>query len=69
MLSQGGREIFIKLVLQAIPMYAMSFFLLPKSFCDELESLVARFWWQKGHEKRDIHLCEWKQVSRKGTVD
>lgn len=32
-LSQGEKEIFIKLVLQSLPTYAMSCFLMPKTFC------------------------------------
>lgn len=55
MLSQGGREVFIKLVLQAIPTYTMACFLLPKSLCDEMERIVIRFWLQKGHWKQGIH--------------
>ncbi|KAA3481601.1 reverse transcriptase [Gossypium australe] len=38
LLSQGGKEVFIKSVLQAILTYAMTCFLLPKSFCGELET-------------------------------
>ncbi|KAA3472328.1 reverse transcriptase [Gossypium australe] len=48
-LSQGGKEVFIKSILQAIPTYSMSYFLLPKLLCSDLESIVAKFWWQKGH--------------------
>lgn len=44
MLSVGGREVLIKVVLQAIPMYAMACFLLPTSFCKDLEVVIARFW-------------------------
>ncbi|KAA3481753.1 reverse transcriptase [Gossypium australe] len=55
LLSQGGKEVLIKSVLQAIPTYAMSCFLLPKSLCEKIESRFARFWWQKGAGKRGIH--------------
>ncbi|KAA3477308.1 reverse transcriptase [Gossypium australe] len=51
-LSQGGREVFIKSVLQAIPTYAMSCFLLPKTVCELIENKFARFWWQKGAGRR-----------------
>lgn len=42
-LSQRGKEVFIKSVLQAIPTHAMSCFLLPNSLCGELESIFAKF--------------------------
>ncbi|KAL1156560.1 hypothetical protein V6Z11_A08G099300 [Gossypium hirsutum] len=51
-LSHGGKEIFIKSVLQAIPTYFMACFLLPKSLCGEMENIVARFKWQKDHGRR-----------------
>lgn len=54
-LSQCGKEIFIKAVLQAIPTYSMARFLLPKSLCEEMESIVARYWWQKDRGKTGIH--------------
>lgn len=57
LLSQGGKEVFIKAVLQAIPTYTMACFLLPKSICEEMEQIIANFWWQKGYGKRGIHWC------------
>ena len=44
LLSQAGREILIKFVAQAIPVYAMNCFLLPASFCDEINSMMGQFW-------------------------
>ncbi|XP_052478837.1 uncharacterized mitochondrial protein AtMg00310-like [Gossypium raimondii] len=64
MLSQGGKEVFLKAVLQAIPTYAMSCFLLPKSLCRDMESIFAKFWWQKAHGRRGIHWCQWKYLCR-----
>ncbi|KAA3458643.1 reverse transcriptase [Gossypium australe] len=63
-LSQGGKEIFIKLILQAIPTYAMSCFLFPKSLCEKIENKIANFLWQKGAGKRGIHWCQWKFLCR-----
>ncbi|XP_039068130.1 uncharacterized protein LOC120214252 [Hibiscus syriacus] len=38
LLSLGGREVFIKLLLQSIPVYTMSIFLLPNNLYRELEA-------------------------------
>lgn len=54
-LSHEVKKEFIKSNLQVILTYAMTCFLLPKSLCDELESIVARFWWQNSHGKRGLH--------------
>jgi hypothetical protein len=43
-LSQASKEVLLKTVIQAIPTYCMSTFLLPKELCQELNSLMQRFW-------------------------
>ncbi|KAL7129060.1 hypothetical protein ABFS83_13G037900 [Erythranthe nasuta] len=44
-LSKAGKETLIKAVLQAIPSYVMSCFILPKNLLDEIQALIRRFWW------------------------
>ncbi|PWA73639.1 hypothetical protein CTI12_AA259400 [Artemisia annua] len=45
LLSQAGREILIKSVIQAIPNYAMQCYLLPKNLLNKLMAYVRRFFW------------------------
>ncbi|GAA0150348.1 hypothetical protein LIER_37103 [Lithospermum erythrorhizon] len=46
MLSQAGKEIMIKSVTSAIPMYVMNCFKLPVGLIDNLNSLMAKFFWE-----------------------
>ena len=43
MLSIGDCEVLIKAVAQAIPTYAMSYFQIPKSFCDDMKTMMKKF--------------------------
>ena len=55
LLSQAGREILIKAVVQAIPMYTMSCFKLPKGLIKEIEVLIRKFWWViEGSKRKSI---------------
>lgn len=56
-LSQAGREVLIKSILQVIPTYTMQCFLLPNGVCDEITSIVRRLWW--GNKENNIGIF-WK---------
>ncbi|KAL0461452.1 UNVERIFIED_CONTAM: putative mitochondrial protein [Sesamum latifolium] len=62
-LSQAGRSVLIKVVLQTIPTYAMSCFHMPDQFLGELESLIANFFWQ-GENETKIHWVAWSKLCR-----
>ncbi|KAK5811006.1 hypothetical protein PVK06_026323 [Gossypium arboreum] len=61
-LLTGGKEVFLKSILQAILIYAMQCFKLSASFCLELESIMSKFWWQNSKTNKGIHWCKWSDL-------
>lgn len=59
LLSQVGREVLLKAIIQAILTYAMSCFKLPVTLCNGIESLMKKFWWGQRGEQRKIHWSKW----------
>ena len=43
--SCGGTEVLIKAAALAIPTYAMSIFKIPLGICDDIQRVIANFWW------------------------
>ncbi|XP_042980012.1 uncharacterized protein LOC122310200 [Carya illinoinensis] len=64
MLSQGGKEILLKSVLQAIPTYSMGIFLLPKVILRRLNQLLQSFWWGRKDNRSKIHWISWKTIGK-----
>lgn len=44
LISFGGKEIFIKAILQSLPAYAFSVFLAPMSIIEDLQLMIYRTW-------------------------
>lgn len=62
-ISRAGKEILIKSVIQAIPSYVSSIFLLPISLCEEIERLMNKFWWLSNMEKSSgIRWLAWDKM-------
>jgi hypothetical protein len=63
-LSLAGREVMVKSVLQAIPLYVMSTFLIPSSLCDEIEKIMNSYWQGHNDERpKGIHWLSWDSLS------
>ncbi|KAL9460462.1 hypothetical protein AB3S75_003630 [Citrus x aurantiifolia] len=49
--SCGGKEVLIKAAVQAIPAFAMSVFKIPLGICEDIQRIVANFWWGSSRER------------------
>jgi len=54
-LSRAGKEIMLKSVIQAIPLYVMSCFRLPVAICDRMRTTISNHWWGIEDGKKKLH--------------
>ncbi|MCH81674.1 hypothetical protein A2U01_0002465 [Trifolium medium] len=66
-LSYAGRGTLLKAIIQAIPTYIMSCFLLPKGLCKQIESMASNFWWGSNTDKKKLHWINWKKMCKNKT--
>jgi hypothetical protein len=64
MLSMAGRICLIKSVLNSLPLYFMSIFLMPKGVCRLLTSIQRKFLWSGTVKMRKICKVQWSVVVR-----
>lgn len=62
-LSQAGKEVLLKAVIQAIPTYIMSIFQIPETFCSSINSMMTRFWWGRKENLSRTAWLSWKKLS------
>lgn len=61
-LPWAGKEILIKAVAQAIPTFAMGCFDLAKTLCDQLSTMICRYWWNQQEGNHKIHWLSWEKM-------
>lgn len=61
-LSFAGRVTLAKSVVQAMPTYAMQSSMIPKTTCDEVDTLCKSFIWGDEDNHRKIHLVNWEKM-------
>ena len=63
LLACAGRETLLKSVVQSIPTYPMSTFLLTKKVCKSLTSPMAKYFWSSSLDKKSLHCVSWKELA------
>lgn len=53
-LSLGGKEVMLKSIAMAVPVYAMSCFRLSKNLCKKITAAMSALWWNSSEGKRKI---------------
>ena len=68
LLSQPGREVLLKAIIQVIPTYTIGCFKLPVGLCNEIEALIKKFWWGQMGDRRNIHWVKWEGMTKSKTI-
>ena len=55
--SQGGKEVLIKAVAQALPTFLMGVFKLPDGLCEDLTKMIRNFWWGRHRDNGVLTGC------------
>ena len=53
--SKARREVLIKTIAQAIPLYSMGLFKIPKAVGNSINSILAKYWWRQTKDDIKIH--------------
>lgn len=62
LLSYGRKEVFSKVVLQALPTHTFSIYLLSKGITEALEARMRTFWWASKHKGKGWAMLHWDKL-------
>jgi hypothetical protein len=60
-LSKAGKEVMIKSVLQAIPYYVISVYIILDATVNDIEKMLNSFWWGGGKNNKGIRWLAWER--------
>jgi hypothetical protein len=63
-MSMAAKDVLIKSIVQAIPIYIMSMFKLPVGFHEDYMRIVRNFWWGEDEKKRKVHRAAWDILTK-----
>jgi hypothetical protein len=69
LLSIGGKEILLKAVAQAIPVFFMSVFLIPKRNYKGMMDAISQFWWEDDENSKRMHRMAWWNCASKKRME
>lgn len=61
-ISKARREVLIKTVAQAIPIYSISIFKILVALCNTINSSLEKYWWGQTKDEKKIHWINWKKL-------
>lgn len=62
LLSYGGKAVMIKAVLHSLPLYLLSAVSPPKTILNQVEKIIARFYWGSDDGSKKYHWKSWKDL-------
>jgi hypothetical protein len=62
LLSMVGKEVMIKAVAQAVPVFAMGCFDITKDLCNQISAMIAKYWWNNQDKDNSMHWVSWERL-------
>ena len=63
-LSAVGKDVLIKSVAMAIPIFSMACFKLPSGLCQHINAMIRSFWWGSKDGKRKMCWVAWEEMTK-----
>jgi hypothetical protein len=57
-----GKEVMIKAVAQAVPVFAMGCFDITKDLCNQISAMIAKYWWNNQDKDNSMHWVSWERL-------